>query len=192
MPDDDDILGALRADWQRQTVDTERLYERTQRRQRRTRLLLTGKVAATILALPIALWFLWLAFAGEGSTFALAGGVLLAAFPLMLLELVGLMKLARLGAGASPEGALRAARTQAEAALNLLWSARVAALLLGAGAAGLLGLHLADHATAAGTVPIALVWLGVAGATWLWQARRARQLNAEIQRCDTMLSELEG
>lgn len=186
----DDILAELSADWKRQTVDHGRLRARTERRRRWTRLALTAKAAATGGALLAGIWFARLALSGEAPAFALAGFVLLAASPLMLMELIGTMRLARIGASDAPEGALRAARAQAVAALHLLWGARAGALLLTASALGLTVLHAAGKATAGEAATIAPVWLVAALIAWLWQARRASRLKAEIAHCDLMLDEL--
>ncbi|MDQ8757973.1 hypothetical protein RCO27_17240 [Sphingosinicella sp. LHD-64] len=186
----DSFLSDLGADWRRQTADLDRLRARTERQRRRTRLALIAKAAGAAIALLSGVWFVWLAFRGAPTVFALAGIVLLVSLPLMLLELAGTARALRVGHDDTPAGVLRRARDQAVAARQLLWAGRVAALLMAASAAGLAALFVAGRARTEDTLAFVPLWTLVALGGWVWQARRARRLAAEIARCDALLAEL--
>ncbi|MEX0341883.1 MAG: hypothetical protein AB3N06_04795 [Erythrobacter sp.] len=186
----DDILAEVGADWKRQTIDHGRLLAHVERRRRRIRLVFAIKVAGAAIALLASIWFIGLALAGEALAFGLAGFILLAALPLMVMELIETRRLTRAGSNIPPEGALHAARDQSMASLRLLWAPRVGAIFLAACALGLVLLHVGGKASAGDAATIAPVWLITALATWLWQSRRGQRLKAEIERCDRMLDEL--
>lgn len=189
MPQDD-ILAEVGADWKRQTVDHERLRVRVASRQRRTRLHLAVKIAGTVFAMFAGCWFVFLGMTEGVLALGFAGAILLAAFPLMVLEVRATRRLTQIGVANSPEGALRAARDQAVASLRLLWAPRAVAIVMGVSTAGLAALHFLSSAslTEAGfAVP---VWLVTAVIVWIWQARRARRLRAEISRCEQLLREM--
>lgn len=189
MPDDD-ILAEIGADWKRQTVDHERLRMRVASRQRRTRLHLGVKIAGTIFALFAGGWFVFLGMAEGSLAFGFAGVILLAALPLMVLEVRATRQLTQIGAANSPEGALRAAHDQAVAALRLLWAPRAVAFVLSVSAAGLVILRVLGNVSLTDTVLAGSVWLITALIMWNWQARRARRLRTEISRCDQLLREM--
>jgi len=186
----DDILAEIGADWRRQTVDHERLRLRIAQRQRRTRVQLAAKLAGTIVAALAGAWLAFLAVAESSLTFGFAALILIAALPLMVIEILATRRLTLVGTTDTPEGAVRAARDQAAASLRLLWAPRVAALVLGVGAAGLIALHGLEGAEPAELAWAAPIWLVAAVATWWWQAHRAHRLATEISNCDRLLEEL--
>lgn len=186
----DILLSELGADWRRQTADLDRLRRLTERRRRRTRVVLIAKAAGTGIALLSGAWFVWLSLKGAPAIFALAGTVLMVALPLMLLELAGTARSLRIGHDDTPAGVLCRARDQAATARHLLWASRTAALLLAASASGLLALYAAGHVRAEEAVIFAPIWALFALGGWVWQARRSRRLAREIARCDALLAEL--
>ena len=186
----DTLFAELGADWRRQTADLDRLQARTERRRRRTRLALIAKVAATGIALLFGVWFVWRALNGAPALFALAGAVLLVALPLMLLEIAGTARSLRIGHDDTPVGVLRRARDQAATARHLLWCARIASVLLGASAVGLVALYAAGRARAEDALLFAPLWTAFALGGWARQAVRSRRLAAEVARCDALLAEL--
>ena len=186
----DDILAEIGADWKRQTVDTDRLQRRVQRRQRRGRLFVAMKVAGALCALLLGCWFVGLALTGEGPIFAFAGGVLLVALPVMVREAIDTQRLTAITTYGSPERTLQTARDQAVAIERLLWAPRAAALLLTVSALGMIALYALDMASLRETAAVAAVWILTAIIAWWWQARRAARLEAEIACCDHLLAEL--
>ncbi len=186
----DDILAEIGADWKRQTVDHERLRMRVASRQRRTRLHLGVKIAGTIFALFAGGWFVFLGMTEGSLAFGFAGVILLAALPLMVLEVRATRQLTQIGAANSPEGALRAAHDQAAASLRLLWAPRAVAIVLGLSAAGLVALYVVGSVSLAETALAGSVWLVTAVIVWIWQARRARRLRTEISISQVLLAEM--
>ena len=187
---DDTLFSDLGADWRRQTADLDRLRRLIELQRRRTRLVLLARIVGTGVALLFCAWFIWLALNGGPATFALGGFVLLIALPLMLLEVAGTARLLRVGHDDTPAGVLRRASDQAAIARHLLWGTRVAAVLLGASAAGLLALYATGRASVRQALILAPIWALVALAGWAWQAHRARRLAAEIDQCEVLLTEL--
>lgn len=187
---DDGLFTSLGADWRRQTADLDRVRRSIEARRRRTRLVLLARIAGTGAALLSCAWFIRLALSGGPATFALGAIVLVIALPLMLLEVAGTARLLRVGHDDAPAGVLRRARDQATLARHLLWGTRAAALLLGASAAGLLGLYAAGRAGERQVLIITPIWLLLALALWGWQVYRGRRLAAEIERCEVLLAEL--
>lgn len=186
----DELLAQLGADWRRQTADLNRLRRLIERRRQRTRLALVARTAGTGVALLFGAWFVWLALDGAPAIFALAGIILLVALPLMLLEVAGTARALRLSHDDTPAGVLRRARDQAAMARHLLWGARIAALLLGASAVGLVVLYTMGRARIDEALFFVPLWALIALGGWAWQVRRGRRLAAEVARCDALLAEL--
>jgi Flp pilus assembly protein TadB len=186
----DDILAEIGADWKLQTIDHERMKARLAKQQRRIRRRLAVKMLGTAVALLAGICFLFLVVTEGTLAFGLAGIILIATLPLMVMEVLATRRLTKISVTNSPEGALHAEREQALASLRLLWAPRAVALAFSIGTGGLIVLHAMGEASRADTIFVAPIWIVTALIAWLWQARRARRLRTQISRCDLLLEEM--
>jgi len=186
---DDTFLAELGADWRRQNTTVDRLNAHIRKRLLRTRLALAAKSFGLGVALLAAAWFVWLALHGAPAIFVLAGIVMLVALPLMALEIVGTARALKVGQSDTPSLVLLRVREQAAAARQLLWGAKVSALLLAASALALLALYWLEKARAEEAMLFVPLWGFFALGGWIWQAHRSRVLGAEIAHCNALLDE---
>jgi hypothetical protein len=187
----DDFLGELRADWQRQAIDVKGLATRISARKRRAQLVIGFNLAGVAALTLLATWFSFVALREGNALFGVGALAMFVAVPVTLFEMLDFRRANRLRYEDSPTGLLAQARHQAVVTRRHLRSCRLAALLLIGAALAAWALVPAGLARFDIVLSVTAIWAATAFLTWAWQIWRDGRLVAEIAGYDRLRGDYE-
>lgn len=185
----DESLSGLQADWQRQSLDLAMMKKLTQRRRRLIYMALVARPVAAVILFLLAGWFAYRAIANDDLLDALAAIAMIGAIPIVAIEYFQTRREMSGGIGHTPRDVVIEGRKTAELSRRLLWGCRWNAAIFLACATAVLGFAAVGLVKSGEALALASIWSATALLIVFWEFWRIRKINAEIDRCDQLLSE---
>jgi hypothetical protein len=188
----DDLVGELKADWQRQDVEIVAVKQRLTRWRSRAYLILAADVVGALLALAVGTGFAAIAWKSHDLLFGLSAFTLLVVCPPFIVGVFRERLRSLKWTDRTPEGTLRYALTRTRAIDQILrigyWSSVVllsfVALVWACVAAGFISRRYP-------LIFMTVVWIAAALVAMLWAKWRMRRTALERAHCERLLSKFE-
>ena len=190
-----DDLDELKADWQRQQIDIERLRQRQGRARAWIRFVLVSEVALTLVAIAVGAVYAWFAWRWHDLLFAVAALVMLLVPPPFALYALRLRRRSLDWADRTPEGTLRYTLQRLQLTARTVRLGYWGGWLLLAITVVYWVIALMGWTSPRYPPGFLRLFLGFISAVWIvsaigaftWSTWRLRQINAEHASCERLL-----
>lgn len=188
----DDLVGELKADWQRQDVEVVAVKQRLKRWRSFAYLIVAADIAGALLALAVGIGFAVIAWRRNDLLFGLSAFTLLVTYPPLVIRVFRERRRSLRWADRTPEGTLRYALTRTRAIDKILkigyWNGVVLLCFVASVWICVLAGFISRRYP---LVFMSVIWIAAALGAMLWAHWRMRRNALERAHCERLLGKFE-